>query len=398
LNMANRIIDININGKTYQFSENQNHDISYFVTDCILSLPDGITYIDGTGTVEVKAGLTGLFPNGKNADLTFNNLGLVLDNDVNYTLTGTTSGTLFLKMDGTLFFTSNVFTSDTPPTLTSAQQVAYWYNKNTNVTKLTENAGAYWQDEPLLKLCTIATTNGVITSFIPELPLDLKKNGGEPVDLATTGGNLILSLSGETSRNIELDAGAYRFIAKGAGGTSYNSNYKGGTGGYLAGVFWIPERDDGKKTTAYVKSGGVNGGGSGGLGGYVINQYVSGVYTGGGGSGGALVTGGNNCANSVIYFADNGAQPMQVGLYKSGAGGNSIKFEGTTTRVGGVNGGGGSGISINLPNKKMEFVAVGGGGSGSGGNGGAGGNNMNSSTGGGAAADNNGSFQLWKTM
>jgi hypothetical protein len=109
-------------------------DISNYVSNCILKMPNGGIALSGN-TITLSPGIEILIPNGRNGDGTFQNVPFTLESSINSTgqFVNAGYGIVFLKDDGTAINRENnrfiISTEDPEPNF-----YGIWYNPETNTS------------------------------------------------------------------------------------------------------------------------------------------------------------------------------------------------------------------------------------------------------------------------
>lgn len=167
-------------GTNWVLDSGETTDILNYLTNCMLSAPNGIPSYSGN-VVTVYELTNFLFPNGRNTDNnTLQNVNFALASNATGTITGSVASTyyVFVTSDLDIEFIpqENYFEQSTQPTaLTQTTLNGIWYNPDTNILSLA-SATASTPSWSAIQgaVCAILNYNGSsITSFDAIYPLRL---------------------------------------------------------------------------------------------------------------------------------------------------------------------------------------------------------------------------------
>ncbi len=147
------------------------------ITNTILEAPNGVADYDSQ-TVNVKAGLKVLIPDGKEANGRLKNVEYVTPDIITKTVTNlkNTKTVLFLNDDGTvdIVYQGNVFYKNTTPTTLTDN--VHWYNTDTNKWNKYVKSASEWQEIKCLPIAIVIwNNNSQISSLVPSKAINLVK-------------------------------------------------------------------------------------------------------------------------------------------------------------------------------------------------------------------------------
>ena len=185
------------------------------ITNCILEAPNGVYSVSGR-SLTIKAELKVLFPNGKNADGTLNNIEYTLPNDATFDCSSYSNGQyriVFLYDDGSKgdAETKNLlYVKDTLPQTVSNTNYHYCYNASTNLWYVTHGSTtANWSVVKAAPLLTFFTETNNLTITDSKTPVQLVDTDMADGQWVSKPSRLASNTTAPTSTDITYNLSSY---------------------------------------------------------------------------------------------------------------------------------------------------------------------------------------------